>query len=1024
MGSDFYIAYVAPSIKCGAVKPFQSVYVVVSTAYDCNVTLSYFDATQGGQEVTGTTTRIFAKHSANIQLDLNYMDPKDANGNRINTDGEVPMYNACRIHGDRPISVSYYSTGPNAGASYLALPTPVLGKDYVVASFPANPALGAANSHHFTCTVDSGSSEFAVIAIKDNTNVTIAPNGLTRQGQNGHTHPFDAKLMRGQVYWVKSTLDNSANDMSGSLVHADQPVAVLSANEDAFNGQSQYVSSGGDQRNMMLQQMVPTQYLRSSGYLTMPLMDSPGLPPGDPSEGDALRLLAPSGTGGTADIALYNMGSQTRQVSAFPSTTQGVENVIVGANVSERFGQKIMVEQYDYKAMSQEPYTAPTMMNIVPIASYATSFAFGVPDDRNQVHKRRFINVIARQDQFSSIKVQLNGSAPTPLTSLPSAGSTASIPGHAELNGRRYEIQPGGYFIHGDSAFIVYQYGMLGIDPDFDLGDNDDDDYYFEYASPTGETFGIEGVTAAARFTIDTICNGWRLHVRDTTAIDGGIAQIELLRDALGVEARRSNADSGYVSVNCSTVPTNFTVVPGATDTIADILVNDPLKSADAWVRIVNVGGKDTVIHLHYTPPALSMKPDSADFINASIGVDTCTHFTFKNLGKPGDVSFNVFSYKWLQGGQSVRLTSTNPPLPFKLGPGDSILLNVCFNATQPAHVYYDTLILQTDCPTPMVSIIGTTTVPKINTEDYDFGTVVVGKKKCHAIRVWNPGAAPFMLTKQWVLDNFIDFEFSDTAMLPLAIKQGEGVYLNFCFTPTVEGWDTTYMRWTSDIPEPFTHVIKDVSRLSGRGIRPKLKWSTDHLNFGSVFPKTLSITLFDSGTAGVHVDSVRIVGTDTGEFQITANATGHLPMDNFDLLPESGDSVEISFIADPLKHGDRRDTLWAFDREAIFPVAFLFGSDGVSGVSEPVGIAGSELRISSTTHPGYLTVYPPQSMRPGYRLRMFDAVGRVVSDLRGKGERLEIEENWLPIGLYFIEVTGESGPNGAILRTTAKILH
>src|SRR5581483_2915758 len=381
-------------------------------------------------------------------------------------------------------------------------------------------------------------------------------------------------------------------------------------------------------------------------------------------------------------------------------------------------------------------------MNIIPLSRCRTSYMWQVPDDKSQVHKKRYINIIARSDQLNHINLWHNAIGPVNLGGYPADGQAYTIPGHPELVGKRYEIFPGSYYAIGDSAFALYQYGDLGLDPDYDLGDNDDEDYYFSYASTCGISFGIDGAFSPT-ISANTLCDGWNVHIKDVNPLDRGLSTIDILNDPSGVLKRKPGSDSGYVSSNVEFIPTDFTVIPGTTDTTVQIQVENPLQDAWAWVWAVNGAGNDTLIYLHYTAPKLAFYStqagkDSAFFLNVSLGVDTCTRFVFKNLNASGGLSYNVSSYHFAVGSQGFQVSNVSPALPAKLAPGDSIVFQLCFSAAASAHVYHDTLIVQTDCPSPSAPLVGSTQVGAINAEDYDFGAVTVGTTKCSNVRVWN----------------------------------------------------------------------------------------------------------------------------------------------------------------------------------------------------------------------------------------------------------------------------------------------
>ncbi len=957
-GSDFYIAELPSSLSnCSQVSQYQSYWLLISSFYDCTVTVSYFQS--DGKEVFTAAQQVKAKRGIQVPLDQTFMNPRDANGIPINPSGEVPEYTSCHVHSNRPISVSYYSTGPNSGSLYMALQTGALGRTYVTAAMPADPGLGKATGFRATCPDDSSSSVFAVIAVEDGTTVTITPNGLTRrgdvgvncgQGAIGRPSPFATELNRGQVYWVKSTDDDLDNDLSGSVVQSSKPVAVIAGSESAFNGETDASVLSDEQRNMSVEQMIPVDFWTDKDYVAMQTAQDPGTTPSSTSDGNQYKVFTYNpGTQLTVSITnispYLNVAVDPFQCPAltFNNVEQGIDissNNLPGADT----GNKIMVEEYQYRQMSSgtaNPSLAPEQMNIIPLSRFRTSYMWQVPDNKYYQRQRRFINVIAQRSQLSHIFLIHNGGAPASLFALPSYEGNVTIPGHPELVGRSYEVSGGAYYAYGDSAFALYQFGDLGYDLDIDLGDNDGDDYFFSYMSTCGLSLGIDGASSPS-MTVDTICSGgWNLTVVDGKPLDRGISTVDLLNDPNGVLKRKPGTDSGYVSQNVDFDPVDFTVNPGDTVVPVAIKVDNPLQDAWAYVWVVNGAGNDTVIYLHYTAPKLSFlsnqapNDDSINFINSALGADTCAEMVFKDLG--GGETFHVTGYHFAQGGQGFRVSSTIPTLPATLAPGDSIVFNVCFNASQAAHVYEDTLIVETDCPKALAQLLGSTQVGQIDATDYNFGPVLIGHSATGTVRVWNPGSAPFTLTKQWILDNTTNFAFVDTGKLPLVINPGvaNGVNLTFSYTPTDIVYDTTTQHWGSDLPEPFTQVVKNYSMLTGHGQKPALEWNLPQLHAETECdtPKTFRDTLSDSGNAPINVDSLGIIGPDAAEFAIIATQSD--PNRFFTLQPVSAGSgqlaewVDVKFAPDlskpiPDRWADRYDTLVAYDADSIYPLAAM----------------------------------------------------------------------------------------------------
>ncbi len=140
-GQDFYLAYMPSSLDCAAITPFQSTWIVINAPYDCNVTISYFDQITG-QEFTDKTYRVKAKHFVQVPVNLSNTVVHDNTGKNVNIDGEVAEYTSCHVRSDKIITVSYFSTGPDDCAMYMALPVHALGKKYVVAAAPNDDGMG------------------------------------------------------------------------------------------------------------------------------------------------------------------------------------------------------------------------------------------------------------------------------------------------------------------------------------------------------------------------------------------------------------------------------------------------------------------------------------------------------------------------------------------------------------------------------------------------------------------------------------------------------------------------------------------------------------------------------------------------------------------------------------------------------------------------------------------------------------------------------------------------------------------
>lgn len=151
-----------------------------------------------------------------------------------------------------------------SGAS-LILPTPVLGKEYII---PSYRNLGSQNGQQY------GYGQITVVAVQPNTTIEIIPTISDRSGAHPAGTPFQVTLSKvGDVYQLQGQQNA---DFSGSVVRSVssaggncQPIAVFSSTTwSAFDCAG---SSGGDN---LYQQLFPTKSWGKK-FITAPFISKP-----------------------------------------------------------------------------------------------------------------------------------------------------------------------------------------------------------------------------------------------------------------------------------------------------------------------------------------------------------------------------------------------------------------------------------------------------------------------------------------------------------------------------------------------------------------------------------------------------------------------------------------------------------------------------------------------------------------------------------------------------------------------------
>ncbi|MBK7230881.1 MAG: gliding motility-associated C-terminal domain-containing protein [Saprospiraceae bacterium] len=121
----------------------------------------------------------------------------------------------------------------------LVLPVTALGKEYFTMSYSA-----------YQNSDDHYPTEFVVVATENQTNIRITTNANTEGGRlKGSSHSI--VLDQGQSYQVQGA--NVSQDLSGSYISSDKPIAVFSGNRWT------QVPNGCGNRDNLLEQMYPIE---------------------------------------------------------------------------------------------------------------------------------------------------------------------------------------------------------------------------------------------------------------------------------------------------------------------------------------------------------------------------------------------------------------------------------------------------------------------------------------------------------------------------------------------------------------------------------------------------------------------------------------------------------------------------------------------------------------------------------------------------------------------------------------------
>ncbi len=1039
-GKDFYVGLLYPSFMNQQinyfgrnVQGFYGAYLLISSYSDNLVTISYFDSL--GNEVAVQKYKVSARRAITVPLDIARTKLKDQRG-------EVVEYKSCHISAQKNISVEYFSTGSCSGGSYLALPTGTLGKSYVVESYHDNPG-----GHGGITSNEDAAGYFMIIGAYDNTAIEITPNSTTAKGRagvnsgigsNGSIQPFTISLNRGQCYMVKSTAGDISNDISGTTVTSSKPTVLIAGHENAFTDGSDIGNLTLEARDYMIEQMIPCEYWDSTGYVSIPFVDSRQPAPG--GEGDEYHMFACNQAG--AKIILNTNIEREINFSPklYPNPVEGTVGVTTPVDFySTNTGGKFHIMMYDQRMQGAgAPYPAPSQMSIVPISLWKSSFLWSVPANTFEILQGYYISLICRKVDYDSnnIQIAVNGGK---LASIKASGlsvkklwGAGTIPDHPELMGLTYAIGPAAYYAtniskSADNGFMIYNYGFRAIDPDRDLGDFCGDDHFFGYASPAGFVKHGDGRTNFS-VTVDTLCAKWHVCVHLSGKNSPTIKQLIILDDPNGDFLRpgRNYHNSGFdLSVDQNN--TREINLAGSDSVYCmDVIVPNPLDTAYAPLLILDNVGNSYAIDLRYKGSKLKLTTssnfpngiDSVIYPISGIGDKQCITLYYVNRGVDvnGDPAIAITAADLKANNPAFTITGTVPSLSTSLKPrngtdGDTLAVTVCFNSKDTA-LHLDSLVVKTDCFTAPITLVGQGGTGLIYSPDIDFGTVYIGDTKCISDTIKNIGTLPFTLTKDLLLHNNIDFSIDPVSLakLPVVIQPKGSFVFTVCISPTAIGFLSTTLDWTTDIKLPYTDQFKSKSTLKGNTVVPGIVWDRPIVKIFAdtvtSFFGTARVFLKNNQSSDTYVALVLFVGQDSAEFKL-ATAQVYSPLEGFPMSPGGSIPVDLEFRPymnkpQPARSSDRHAKLLAtFYRDskhtvldtAIMDVIGVFDSLKLAVHSIPT--KSNETTLSAYQFDRHLIVSIPDGLSGMSTCELYDLLGRKVYDWQS-AEKYAIDGNFI----------------------------
>lgn len=597
------------------------------------------------------------------------------NSNELLPDGgqtEKIAAQSFKVETDNDVMVYALNQAWTTSDAFLVLPRTALERDYYVMSYPSDNIIDDRTGR---LSVGSTQSQCAIVAVEDNTRITIAP---TAPMLFGGRNPTPIVLNKGDVYLVQTLPNTSINyDLTGTNISSDKPIAVFAGHQRARIPQD-----GGfdlNSRDCLVEQMVPTTNYGKSAFLTPYPLPQDASPIG----WDVYRVLAAMDS-----TVIFLDSNRVATLNAGQFFTGRL------TRAAELYSDKpFMVAQYKKTSSTGNTGLAnsdPFMMMIPPYEQFLPSYRFISAQavqlnsgfERVKVYNFQYVNIVAPQSVID--KVVLDG-ATVPAAQFSRIGGSRFYYATIQITDGVHTVsapEPIGIYVYGYGP--ANSYGYIG-GMSFTL---------FDFRPPT--------------VTSTQDCNSIRGMVYDSSASDTRIKSI------VAESQKNIQVNIGDVSGFPDSVSFEATIIDAYSDASFTLVARD--SAGYTTTKQFNLPGF-TVIAKGDTVP-LPIRKDGP------IKREFCFPVTLTNTGKFPQTVKNI---KIIEvGSVTVRL---NSQLPITIPAGQSVDISICAIGDSIGE-NTSRIILENDCfSRHVVDLLVTAnpdlTPPVINEDKSDCGIPV-----------------------------------------------------------------------------------------------------------------------------------------------------------------------------------------------------------------------------------------------------------------------------------------------------------
>gem|GEM_PF-1564353 len=362
---------------------------------------------------------------------------------------------------------------------------------------------------------------------------------------------------------------------------------------------------------------------------------------------------------------------------------------------------------------------------------------------------------------------------------------------------------------------------------------------------------------------VGTASGGENLSIENSGSADLSLGNLSLIGDDAGDFQLSLDGCSGQILAPAESCTVDLLAMPTTTGPRqAELQIPSDAASSPDAVSLVASG----------IQAALSIAPDPLDF--GPVRIDQTASGSV-NISNSGTAVLQVTLVE-VASGAFASVGGSCSLVPFSLEPGESCSLAYEFTPTV-AGPASQSIAIDANVPTAAgFTLSGTGVEPLLNpsTVELDFGQVEVGTASGgENLSIENSGSAELLLGSLTLSGSAAsDFQLEADGCSGQTLAPDASCTIMLSVTPSAIGKRQAWL----DIPSD-TASSPDTVSLSVTGVRAALTVSPPEVDFGEVAPGSTSsivdITLHNSGSADLALETIELIGPHADEFELAAAA-------------------------------------------------------------------------------------------------------------------------------------------------------